>query len=206
MSKKSVIIVIISIFMIVLLCTFIKGEVKNDWLIIPGERVGSITPKSSEKQLIEFFGEENVKREEIVVGEGEGYEIATFIFKGTKNEILVKWQDDKVLNKPSSISIYKEGTQWKTPEGITVGTTLSEINKINGMDFDISGLGWQFGGFVNSWNKGTLSKYKDRSLTIRFNGSPLSSKFYGSGKYFSSKDPGAINAGLIVDLIRIKFD
>jgi len=202
---KSAIIAILLIAVIALLCFFIKRPSKNDWLCIPGERVGPITSKTSEKQLIDFFGKENVQREQIVVGEGEGYETATFVFKDSKDEIVVRWKEDGLFVKPLSVSVFKVGTQWRTPEGITIGTSLNELNEINGEEFSISRLGWQFGGYIGSWNNGTLSRYKERGIMIRLaeqDDVNLPMKFYRDS--FSSKEI-LIYVGMAVDLIRINL-
>jgi hypothetical protein len=45
-------------------------QLPPDWLIVPGERVGPITAKTSETALEALFGVENVERVEVYVGEG----------------------------------------------------------------------------------------------------------------------------------------
>jgi hypothetical protein len=204
-KTKFAIMAILLIAVIGLLCIFVKSRGKNDWLCIPGERVGPITSKTSEKQLIELFGEENVRREQIVVGEGVGYETATFVFKDSKDEIVVRWLDDQPFEKPESISIYKEGTQWRTPEGITIGTSLSELNEMNGKEFSITHLGWEFGGYVGSLNNGAFSRHKERGIAIRLaeqEDVDLPMEFYRD--YFSSYEILSY-VDMAVDLIRINF-
>ena len=42
-----------------------------DWLIVPGERIGAITPASSEAELRQIYGDENVAEAEVNIGFGD---------------------------------------------------------------------------------------------------------------------------------------
>lgn len=185
----------------VCMTSFANNQPANDWLCIPGSRVGPITSSCSERQLGAIFGKDNVQTERIMVDEGESWENATFVFRDTKNEIQVSWQDEQSLRGPRKVGIYRAGTNWRTPEGITIGTTLSDLNRINGKALSITGFGWEYGGLV-SFNKGKLAKYKDGTLTIKVvAGAELPARFIGDEAYFSSTDEDLANVGVTVDLI-----
>jgi hypothetical protein len=144
------------------------SQTKIDWICIPGERVGPITSKTSEEEVIRIFGKSNVSRSEEVIGEGMGYEKVTIVFKGKSNEFKIKWKENRLFKNPSRIEIYGYKTKWKLPDGITIGTSLEELIKINKKDFLFYGFNWDYSGFVASWNGGIFDKkYKKNTFTVR---------------------------------------
>ncbi|MGE5474594.1 MAG: hypothetical protein ACM3UU_10275 [Ignavibacteriales bacterium] len=137
-----------------------KPEEKNDWLCIPDQSVGPITAETSEEDLKAVFGSKNVLTESKFDSEGIDKITVSYIFKGTKNEVQIEWKDQKSLKGPKRIVISGQGGKWKTPEGVAVGTSLEELNKINNSTFIFSGFCWDGAGIVTDWEDGTLSKYK----------------------------------------------
>lgn len=126
----------------------------NDFFtIIPGKCVGPITKKTGIKSLEKIFNHKDIKDKKIYDIEYSYF--GTSIYENTKNEILIKWQDN-TKEKPQSIYISNPETEWKTFEGITIGTTINELIKINGGHFLIWGCGFDYTGFIKSWNNGKL--------------------------------------------------
>ncbi|MGI0117574.1 hypothetical protein [Zooshikella sp. RANM57] len=125
----------------------------NNFLVDPVHAVGQITPNSTEAELIKRYGTEHVKRSEIPVGEGETIK-GTLLFPKTKNELLIEWKHN--FSQPLRITINQPNTQWKTHSGITLGTTLTEVEKINRQVFKLTGLGWDYEGRTTSWESGNL--------------------------------------------------
>jgi hypothetical protein len=56
--------------------------------------------------------------------------------------------------------------------GITIGTTLRELEKINGAPFQLAGFEWDYSGTVTSWGAGKLKDEFAGSydVTIRLGG------------------------------------
>jgi hypothetical protein len=134
------------------------GLVANDWICIPGRRVGPITAVTTEKQLIGLFGNKNVVTQEFHVDEGY-FEVSTIVFQDTPNQIQILWKDkaQNIFKKPERVIIDKKGTKWKTQNGITIGTTLKELVRINGAFITFAGFGWDYGGVILDWHKGKLA-------------------------------------------------
>jgi hypothetical protein len=129
-----------------------------DWLIVPGERVGAITRTSSEVELRKIYGDENVAETEVNIGEGET-ETGTVLFdKDPERRIQILWSDPQAKSNPAGIQIDEPRNRWKTAEGITIGTSLRELEKINGRPFTLTGFGWDYSGTVVDWNDGALKK------------------------------------------------
>ncbi len=146
----------------------------TNWICIAGKQVGEITAQTTEKDLIRIYGKENVVKDSVYQGEGN-YEKGTGLFKGTKNEILITWKDIDNCTQPSWIYIRQPNTNWKTNTNITIGTTLKELEIINGKAFSMLGFGWDYSGTVMGWNKGNLedknSNPDEPNMFIRFDAS-----------------------------------
>jgi len=51
-----------------------------------------------------------------------------------------------------------KASRWKTAHEISLGTSLTQLEQINGRPFVLSGFGWDYSGTVESWQNGALSK------------------------------------------------
>ncbi len=152
----------------------------NDTLIIPGKRVGSVTSETTRADLVKIYGESNLKDETILQAEGTISVAATKVNPGTPGTLTVFWKDE---TRKDILYIRSFGSQWKTPEGIGVGTSLKELRQQLG-EFQLSGFGWDYGGLVNL--QGTkLSEYQGK-LSLR-----LDADQKAPGKY--SKQYGAVS-------------
>lgn len=143
----------------------------NDDFIVPGTRIGLITADTTRADLVEFYGETNLKDETILQAEGTISVPATKVKEGTPSALTIFWKDD-TRNKIEYIKGF--GSQWKTSEGIGVGTTLKELRQKLG-EFKLNGFGWDYGGLVNL--EGTkLSEYQGK-LSLRLD--PADENAYG---------------------------
>jgi hypothetical protein len=71
----------------------------------------------------------------------------------------VRWLDSS-RREPRSIRVL--GTAWKTDDGIRLGTTLKELEQLNGRPFTLAGFGWDYSGTVYGWNGGELGARLER--------------------------------------------
>jgi hypothetical protein len=150
-----------------LCCCAADGQaIKLDWLIVPGVRVGPIKASSSEEDLRNSFGARAVTSKEIDVGEGMT-EPGTVVYEGISGKALgVLWKD-KLRTRPSVVfvcygqirNLKRSGScSWRTPDGISFGTTLDDLERRNGKPFRLLGFGWDYPGTVVSWEDGRLAK------------------------------------------------
>ncbi|CAN5469233.1 hypothetical protein BH11CYA1_BH11CYA1_20110 [soil metagenome] len=119
---------------------------------------------TSEKDLIAYFGATNVKRQTVHVVEGETSD-GTIIFPNdSKRRVTFIWKNVKKRDQPDVIRIEDQPSMWRLPNEITTGTTLVELEKMNGKVFKMSGFDWDYGGNILSWNNGKLeSALKSKS-------------------------------------------
>jgi len=130
----------------------------DDFLIVPGKRVGMVTSESTEADVELAYGEENVRFTSLDMGEGEE-ELGVMVFPDTKNALEIVWELEASIGRPAFVRLSKEDGEWATREGLQVGTTLEKLEEINGRPFTFYGFEWDYGGLVADWNGGNLSPY-----------------------------------------------
>lgn len=143
-----------------------EADPRLDFTIVPGERVGLVDLNTAtEADVLQAYGN-LAGRDSIHLGEGM-FEPGIILFKGTKNQVELYWNAATGTDRPGYVSIYGEDgqTDWATANGITIGTTLKEVERINGRPFELYGFGWDYGGYVSNWNGGTL---ENKGVSIRF--------------------------------------
>ena len=154
---KRIVFSFILIFSLLVICQ--TTVIAQNWLIVPGRSVGPIRPDTSEKDLIKIFGRKNVKRAEIDVGEGET-QSGTILFPNQpRKKVFILWKNPATRQNPESVSIRNKNTLWKTERGITIGTSLKTIEKINGRAFALTGFGWDYSGTVLHSNGGRIKEF-----------------------------------------------
>jgi hypothetical protein len=135
------------------------GTEFRDHLVSPDERVSLVLDDTTEGELIEQVGASNLMRREAHVGEGFCAP-ATVLFSGTENEYEVLWTDT-TYSQPAAVRISRAGSRWRTNEGVQIGTTLEELERMRGEPVEFSGFGWDYGGTA-TWSDATDSE--DRIL------------------------------------------
>ena len=139
--------------------TFLIAQDRNPdlWTIAPDGRSGAILQSTTELDLKQAYGEANVKDYDVDTGEGT-FEKGTALFPDDPTKrIEILWLDSEAKRRPSYL--YLRGVApsvWKTKEGITLGTTLQELERLNLGPFRLLGFGHDGSGAVVSWGKGRL--------------------------------------------------
>ncbi len=139
-------------------------ETRESYLIVPGQRVGAITPETTEAQLRAHYGADRIHPLEVHVGEGfieEGVEV----FPGDPaRRLQIVWSD---RGTPRSVHVL--GSAWHTPEGVELGSTLRELERLNEGSFQLTGFSWDYSGTVVSWNGGKLENElgRDKGVILR---------------------------------------
>lgn len=169
--------VLIAFCSMVALCSLRAEE--NDWLIVPGKRVGPITPAATRADIVRIFGSKNLQDDEIQTSDMAN-EVGTKVFWGQPDVALaIFWISDapdarirRVRVCPNQLLPGK--CRWHTAEGITLGTSLKELERINGHAFQVNGFDWGFGGLITSWSGGRLQKFASScgGLNVRLDPAP----------------------------------
>lgn len=142
----------------------------NDWMCIPFLRVGPIEPTSSIADINRMFGRQNVVRRTVYGPEGVEKFAVTVVYPGTADELLVFWRDNIYGSAPERVSIRQAQSRWRTVYGIRQGTSIAELNRINGRPFEFYGFGWDYGGnVIQGWGDGVLASMRGLSLVLAEN-------------------------------------
>lgn len=184
-----------------------QEDLLKDTLIVPGEQVGPVTQKTTREDLVKIFGESRLSDETISGPEGIGEIPITKVNLGNERSFTVNWSD---ANRRKIISISNFGSDWKTPEGINSKTSFEQLQQILGK-FNLTGLAWDYGGYVNLENT-KLSKYQGK-LSIRVDATedtvskfPKQYQQVTGDRQLSSTNPNWKNLDIRVSKITVQFD
>jgi hypothetical protein len=169
---------------------------------------GPFARDATHASVVKAFGSRHVSYQAIQVPDDEGVK-ATVIFPGNparRTEII--WRDTKLRRGPNTVTA---GPAWRTADGVTVGASLAEIEKLNGRPFTLSGFDWDYGGTVTDWEGGQLAKQKGGCrLIVRFgigDDAPSAAANAVSGdKDFSSRNANMVAVKPVVREIAIMYE
>ena len=130
----------------------------DQWVILLPPQSGAITASTTRRDLVNRFGARNVSDGDIDVGEGETAPGTTVFAGDSTRAIEILWKDPKTKRSPDTLTIKGKASRWKAAHGISLGTSLKDLERINGKPFVLSGFGWDYSGTVYSWENGVLSK------------------------------------------------
>ena len=140
-------------------CLVAARSVAADWVIVPGERVGPIDAGVSEARLVELFGAANVERASFEPEPGETVPATIVFANDSARRAVVLWRDPQTRLSPETVLLRGERTVWKTDKGITLGTPLTTLRRLNGKPLTLTGFGSDLGGTVLDCNGGSLTEF-----------------------------------------------
>jgi hypothetical protein len=143
-------------FVFLILCAVsVRGQ-ENDWLIVPGERLGPIRSDITRAGLDRLLGKARVHDQP--VDSGEGPEPATVVFSEMRGAALaIFWRDLRTISNVMICYRPEDSPcKWYAEGGVSLGTSLERLETLNGRAFQIAPWGSEGGGSV-SWRGGRLA-------------------------------------------------
>jgi hypothetical protein len=137
-------------------------KIPLDTTIVPGKRVGVITPQTTYAALVNIFGKQRLTPKKVYGPEGQVVFPGTLITLGKNRSLTVAWKDAKKL-QPLQVII--NDPAWKTTSGIGIGTSLAKLRQILG-EFKITGLYWDYGNHVIGLSPAMQARYTGLSITV----------------------------------------
>lgn len=136
-------------FCLLLAASFLRADEFDpaDSTIVLGQRVGLIKPGMTSTDIERAYGKKNLKITELPGPEGSTYPGAR-LFEGTERELEIAWDAENETNKVVA-HINVVGKAWKFENGLKLGMSLEDVEKINGKTFMVNGFGWDYGGYAN---------------------------------------------------------
>ena len=121
----------------------------------------------TEPKLIRRFGARNVTSADVAVGEGES-EKGTILFgENPEKRIFILWHNNQAKVSPKSICIRDPNSLWHLPNGISIGTSLKKLERLNSGPFKMSGFDWDYAGTILDWHGGRLRSMNSKEFGIR---------------------------------------
>jgi hypothetical protein len=149
----------IRLFLVSTVALFAQSR-ESDRRIVPGVRVGPIWRTSTEQSLRRALGN-RVAKENIDAGEGVDEPGLVVYPSEPARRLEITWNDD-LPPHPAMVFIcrgeHNVGCQWRTAQRIGIGTSLRELEKLNGRAFEMVGWGSDIGANLTSFQGGRLDK------------------------------------------------
>lgn len=170
-------------------------------IIVPNKKMGIVTNTTTKQDLYEKCSERSIK--DTIVFSYEGIDVTgtQITYTGSpENHIKIIWNKD---NLPEKVWI-NEG-DLKTISGIGIGSTISEVGKVNKKPFLLNGFE------IDNYLAGTVVNWKNGDLTglgIQFavtNDIGYDYHKLIGNKELTSNDPYIQKAGLVVVNMMIDF-
>ena len=184
-----------------------QSDILKDTSIVPGKRVGEMTRKTTRSDLVKMFGESKLKDDILLEDEGTISVPVTKVNLGAEHSFTIVWEEE---TRERLLYIRDFGSAWKIPEGIGVGTSFQELSQKLG-EFKLTGLGWDYGGFINLENT-QLSKYQGK-ISLKLAASEEASKNHPKqyeavlgDRELSSTNPNWEPLNMKVSQMTVQFD
>jgi len=186
----------------------VNPKIENDWIFVPGKRIGQIKLTTSEAMLVKLFGADKVKRGEVSTDAGKK-EACTYVMKGEADELAITWKD-ATRTKVKAVYISNINAKWHSPEGVRMGQSLQELAKVNEAPISFYGFDWEYSGTISTWRNGIVGKYlKHFYLVLHYNESKSSKEFLSKmkgEKILHSNGQAAQNVAIYVKRIVLYLD
>jgi hypothetical protein len=173
-----------------------EQDARLNFTIEPGTRIGLITAdKTTREAVLAAYGDK-ARVDSVYLVEGMMGEGVVLFPDEPRRTAYIYWDPEVDAKRPALVRITGDTTgvsDWKTTDGITIGTPITEVERLNGQPFEISGFGWDYGGMVINWNGGKLGE----ALGLTFQTSddkPVADRILGEGGHLSS-EPDVVAAG-----------
>jgi hypothetical protein len=116
-----------------------------------------VAPNDSGKSLRQRYGKDAVVQK-LPGAEGETYKGLVLLPRAADRRIEVSFAGD-AMTRATGLAIRNQtkASRWNL-SGITIGSSLAEVQKVNGKPFLVSGFDWDYGGFVADWKDGALGR------------------------------------------------
>ncbi|HSJ76062.1 MAG TPA: hypothetical protein VK899_07775, partial [Gemmatimonadales bacterium] len=133
----------------------------TDWQVSPRSGSGPLTPEGSEVELRERYGPAAVDSARIELGEGETTPGTVLYPDDSLRRAEIVWKDTLSRRRPARVILRGAQSKWQVGQGISLGTSLRDLERLNGRPFVLAGFGWDYAGVITDWKGGAL----DSTLT-----------------------------------------
>lgn len=116
---------------------------------------GPFAPNTTAVNIAADFGQSNVVTGNIVSPDGRTAPGNVLLPNDPALSLEIAWKDPASLAFPRRVA-FTETSAWSV-NGVSIGTSLADLEKANGRPFRIQGFGGAAGGVVGDWRGGSLA-------------------------------------------------
>jgi len=135
------------------------GRTASDRTFKPGGFIGLVTAQSTPGSVRAAYGKDALVAETLYGPEGVTYE-GYVLFPGTDDAIELTFPE---TGEEAGVggTIRSAGSHWQGADhGVRIGTSLRDLERLNGGPFTFYGFEWDFGGLVADWKGGKLEGHR----------------------------------------------
>jgi hypothetical protein len=151
-----------------------------DSFLVTDSAWGLITDSSTIEDLNTIYGAANVKDERICGAECVDSVDVTIVNGEGPRSFIVYWEDSNYHKSISTINSGSDNSLFHTATGLKVGSSLNDLLKYNGKPITFYGFGWDYGGYVSSYQGGKMER---SPISFRLDLAEGSDKLYGDGEF-----------------------
>jgi hypothetical protein len=136
------------------------------------------SPRTSATKLAARFGAANLTTAMVNWGEGDVSPATVLFADDAEARLEIHWSDERNQRNPDAVRVREDKTRWTSPAGITIGTTLRTLERLNGRPFRLAGFAFDWAGTVTTWSGGRLGARRgaDCLVAVRLNPRPESNR------------------------------
>lgn len=139
-----------------------QGQVENPlWLVSPPGATPILSATTSARDLQRRFGPGSLRFERIPDGEYGDLPGAILFPTDALRRIELTWADPDTRTTLQRAQVRGDRTLWKVAPGITLGTPLAELQRLNRAPISFLGFGFDGSGLIRDWNGGRLRAFDE---------------------------------------------
>ncbi len=121
-----------------------QSAAANDWLLVPGQRAGPVTPELTATDLRRLFSADYADQQ---IDGAEGQQFPGGVLYGARPDQALTLIFDG--GRACTAVLAGAGSRWHLENGLTVGMPLARLEELNGKPVKISDYGLPDGGYVD---------------------------------------------------------
>jgi hypothetical protein len=176
--------------------THLTGDLT--WTVDPGVGIGPLKKDGGESDLVKAYGASEVTTTQVTHADHSTATASVIFASDPMRRVTIEWTDGSGRRIPARVTLEGDSSTWTLPGGITLGTPLDELERMNGKPFELSGFAWDGAGGVSSWRDGHLANLLRQGVTLSLEPRPgdRNSEVYQSlvGDSTFSSDQGAMRS------------
>jgi hypothetical protein len=180
------------------------------WLVAPPGATPVLSATTSAQDLLRRFGPGSLRFDRIPDGEYGDLPGAILFPTDSLRRIELTWSDPDTRTTLERAQLRGDRTHWKIAPGITLGTPLAELQRLNQKPITFSGFGFDGSGAIRFWNGGRLRAFDEVEpprVFLRLAQSPGTPDLEAArgDRILTSDLPGLSALRLFVDEITVSY-